>query len=70
MGGQLVCRYHDGIVAAGVEGYDWQRCWRDYRFSVAQQAWSTLPMGDFDPGNERGPPAARRHHAAVPRRRP
>jgi hypothetical protein len=49
----LVRRYHDGLLAAGVEGYDWHRCWRDYRFAVGQQAWSTLPMGDLDPGNER-----------------
>lgn len=50
----LVHRYHAGIVAAGVTGYDRDRCWRDYRFAVAQQAWSTCPMGDVDPGNERG----------------
>jgi hypothetical protein len=50
----LVRRYHAGLVAAGVEGYSWERCWRDYRYAIGQQAWSTLPMGDMDPGNERG----------------
>jgi hypothetical protein len=50
----LVRRYHRGLVAAGIDGYDWDRCWRDYRYAIGQQAWSTLPMGDFDPGNERG----------------
>jgi thiamine kinase-like enzyme len=50
----LVHRYHDGLVAAGVEGYDWGTCWRDYRYAIGQQAWSTLPMGDMDPGNDRG----------------
>lgn len=50
----LLRRYHDGLVAAGVTGYDWDTCWREYRYAVAQQAWSTCPMGDFDPGNDRG----------------
>jgi hypothetical protein len=27
----LVRRYHAGLVEAGVEGYGWERCWRDYR---------------------------------------
>jgi hypothetical protein len=49
----LVRRYHRGLVAAGVAGYEWERCWRDYRYSVGQQAWSTLPMGDLDPGDAR-----------------
>jgi hypothetical protein len=51
---QLVDRYHAGLVAAGVTGYERDRCWRDYRYAIAQQAWSTCPMGDVDPGNERG----------------
>jgi hypothetical protein len=50
----LVRRYHAGLLAAGVTGYDWDRCWRDYRYAVGQQAWSTCPMGDMDPGNDRG----------------
>ena len=50
----LVRRYHAGLLAAGVTGYDWERCWRDYRYAIGQQAWSTCPMGDMDPGNERG----------------
>ena len=52
--GDLVRRYHDGLLAAGVTGYDWERCWRDYRYAIGQQAWSTCPMGDLDPGNDRG----------------
>ncbi len=51
---ELVHRYHDGLLAAGVQGYDWDRCWRDYRCAIGQQAWSTCPMGDLDPGNPRG----------------
>ena len=27
----LVREYHRGLVAAGVEGYDWNACWDDYR---------------------------------------
>lgn len=27
----LVRSYHDGLLAAGVEGYGWDACWRDYR---------------------------------------
>ena len=50
----LVTRYHAGLLAAGVTSYDWERCWRDYRYAIGQQAWSTCPMGDMDPGNERG----------------
>jgi hypothetical protein len=49
-----VHRYHDGLIAAGVAGYEWEQCWREYRYAIGQQAWSTLPMGDMDPGNERG----------------
>ncbi|MCR9277166.1 MAG: phosphotransferase [Pseudomonadaceae bacterium] len=26
----LVEHYHKGLLAAGVAGYDWQRCWQDY----------------------------------------
>lgn len=37
---QLVADYHAGLVAAGVEGYDADRCWRDYR----RGAWSGLVM--------------------------
>ncbi len=50
----LLDRYHSGLVAGGVTDYSRDRCWRDYRYAIAQQAWSTCPMGDVDPGNERG----------------
>jgi hypothetical protein len=36
----LVGAYHAGLVGAGVEGYDWDRCWRDYR----RGTWSGLIM--------------------------
>jgi thiamine kinase-like enzyme len=30
----LLRRYHDGLLANGVQGYPWQQCWDDYRLSV------------------------------------
>jgi aminoglycoside/choline kinase family phosphotransferase len=36
----LVAGYHAGLLAAGVDGYDWDRCWRDYR----RGTWSGLVM--------------------------
>ena len=51
---ELVRRYYEGLAAAGITGYEWDRCWRDYRYAIGQQAWSTCPMGDVEPGNERG----------------
>ncbi|MEX2293269.1 MAG: phosphotransferase [Acidimicrobiales bacterium] len=29
--GAVVREYHDALVARGVTGYDWDRCWHDYR---------------------------------------
>jgi aminoglycoside phosphotransferase (APT) family kinase protein len=36
----LVRRYHDALTAAGVSGYGWDRCWRDYR----RGTWAGLVM--------------------------
>jgi hypothetical protein len=36
----LVRSYHDGLLAAGVTGYDWADCWLDYR----RGTWSGLSM--------------------------
>ncbi|MFM8563356.1 MAG: phosphotransferase family protein [Acidimicrobiia bacterium] len=52
--GELVRRYHDGLLAAGVTGYPWERCWRDYRYCLLHQAWSQVAVSDIDPGNDRG----------------
>ena len=32
---RLVRGYHDAITGAGVAGYDWDRCWADYRLYAA-----------------------------------
>lgn len=36
----MVRRYHAGLLEAGVEGYDWDRCWHDYR----RGTWAGLVM--------------------------
>jgi hypothetical protein len=36
----LVRRYYDGLLSAGVEGYDWDRCWSDHR----RGTWAGLIM--------------------------
>ena len=36
----LVRSYHQGLLAAGVEGYDWDRCWRDHR----RGSWAGMVM--------------------------
>lgn len=36
----LVRRYHTALLAAGVEGYDWDRCWHDHR----RGTWAGLIM--------------------------
>ncbi len=36
----LVRSYHDGLLAAGVTGYDWDECWLDYR----RGTWAGLSM--------------------------
>jgi len=33
----LVGRYHEGLRAAGVAHYSWERCWEDYRRAAAEQ---------------------------------
>jgi aminoglycoside/choline kinase family phosphotransferase len=38
--GDLVRRYHAALVEAGVTGYGWDRCWRDYR----RGTWAGLVM--------------------------
>lgn len=50
----LVRRYFDGLLSAGVTGYTWDRCWRDYRYCLFHQAWSQVAVSDIDPGNDRG----------------
>ena len=61
----LVREYHDGLVAAGVRGYDFARCWDDYRrgafagFSVTVIA--SVIVQETARGNEMFTAMARRH---------
>jgi hypothetical protein len=32
----LVRRYHRQLIAQGVEDYDWEQCWNDYRLSATR----------------------------------
>jgi len=61
----LVREYHDGLVAAGVRGYDFAHCWDDYRrgafagFSVTVIA--SVIVQETPRGNEMFTAMARRH---------
>jgi Ecdysteroid kinase-like family len=50
----LVERYHANIVSGGITDYDLATCWRHYRASLLQQAFSSVVVSDLDPSNERG----------------
>lgn len=51
---EVVKHYHDSLVANGVEGYSFDQCVRDYRYSLLQQAWGQVAVANLDPGNDRG----------------
>jgi hypothetical protein len=52
---RLVHRYHDGLVAAGVTGYDWDQCLTHYRESVLYYTVGPMSLiATFDAGNARG----------------
>jgi hypothetical protein len=37
---ELVLRYHEGLITAGVTDYDWEQCWLDHR----RGTWAGLIM--------------------------
>jgi hypothetical protein len=51
----LVRRYHQGLLTHGVAGYDWRRCWEQYRLLAAEQvvyplaAYADTRRADFWP---------------------
>jgi hypothetical protein len=54
-GEALVRRYHDALLAGGVQGYDFDACWRDVRLcTVFAWMWPVIAVGALDPANERG----------------
>ena len=51
----LVRAYWDGLCEAGVEGYDLERCWDDYRAAVLYLFnYAVVIAGTLDHSNERG----------------
>ena len=51
----LVRMYHDTLVERGVRGYEFDRCWLEYRRSVMFLiVYSVIAMGSIDLANERG----------------
>jgi len=51
----LVKLYHRHLVENGVENYDFETCWRDYRTCVLiAWIWPVIAVASLDPANERG----------------
>ena len=47
--------YHDTLLAGGVKGYSFDKCWDDYRFCVLFcLVYNVIGMGTLDMANERG----------------
>lgn len=40
----LLARYHAGLRAGGVTGYDWDDCWNDYRRGIARRLLAPLRL--------------------------
>jgi len=51
---ELIAFYHQRVCELGVTGYSLERCWRDYRGSLLQQAVAAVVVSDLQGGNERG----------------
>ena len=50
----LVRRYHAALVARGVRGYDWDRCWHDYRLHAAHGLIMAIVGAAITAPTERG----------------
>ncbi|WP_419842698.1 phosphotransferase [Candidatus Poriferisodalis sp.] len=51
----VVHEYHAALLAKGVsDEYTFERCWREYRYCLLQQAWAITVAADLEPANERG----------------
>lgn len=66
---RLVRRWHDGLLAAGVTNYSFEKAWYDYRLNIAMQFGITVVTGNYEVPNERGAllveTLVRRNFAAV-----
>ena len=51
----MLIAYHQTLLDGGVEDYDFDACWRDYRqATLAIVIAAVYAAGGFDVGNERG----------------
>jgi hypothetical protein len=66
---ELLREYYQALMAAGIEGYSWQRCWSDYRrftFSGFLMAVAASMLVERTPrGDEMFMTMARRHGAHI-----
>jgi Phosphotransferase enzyme family len=52
---RLLRRYHERLIEAGIENYDWDRCLHDYRESLLFLTVGAMSLiATFDAGNDRG----------------
>lgn len=52
---RLVRLYHDTLVQNGVNGYDWEQCWREYRrMALYVFVYVVIAVGTLDAANPRG----------------
>jgi len=67
--GDLVQRYHAAVIAAGVDGYDWARCWNDYRrgtfAGLVMAVCASLLVERTERGDEMFMTMAHRHAAHI-----
>ena len=51
---ELVCHYHNELVANGVQGYSIDQCWFDLKASLMVQTYNQVIDNDLDYSNDRG----------------
>jgi hypothetical protein len=51
---ELVGEYHGALISAGVDDYEFDRCWDDYRFGLFQATMVTVTGAMFAPRTTRG----------------
>ena len=51
---ELVGKYHSALINAGVDDYELDCCWEDYRFGVFQATMVTVTGAMFAPRTKRG----------------
>jgi hypothetical protein len=51
---ELLGEYHSSLLAAGVEGFDWEQCWADYRRATFHGIMTAVAGAYFVTKTERG----------------